>query len=73
MVDLGERRHGALAAAAAGALLDGDRRGNPEDRIHVRARCRLYELPCIRVERLEVTALPFAEKNVEGERPLARA
>ena len=73
MIDLGERRHGALAATAAGALLDGDGRRDAEDRVHVGARRRLHELPRIGVERLEVTALSLAEKDVEGECRLAGA
>src|SRR5438034_613642 len=35
MIDLGERRDGALASPAAGALLDRDRGRDSEDRVHV--------------------------------------
>ena len=73
VIDLGERRHRALAAAAAGALLDGDRRRDAEDRIHVRARGRLHELARVGVEGFEVAALALVEEDVEGERGLARA
>ena len=73
VVDLGQRRDGALAAAAAGALLDRDRRRNAEDRIDVGTRSRLHELPRVRVQRFQVAALPFAEHDVERERRLARA
>ena len=73
MVDLGECCDGALAAAAAGALLDGNRRRDAEDRIDVGARGRLHELPCVGVQGLEVAPLALVEEDVEGERRLARA
>ena len=73
MIDLGERRHGALAAAAAGALLDGDRRRNAEDRVHVGTRGGLDELPRIGVQRLQVAALSLGEQDVEGQGALAAA
>src|SRR5579864_2893396 len=73
MIDLGERRHVALAAPATGALLDGDGGRNAEDRIDVGTRGRLHELPGIGVQRLEVTTLALVEEDVEGERRLARA
>ena len=73
VIDLGEGRHGALAAAAAGALLDGDRGRDAEDRVHVGARRRLHELARVGVERFQVAALALVEENVEGKRRLARA
>src|SRR5207244_11457467 len=73
VIGLGERRHGALAAAAAGALLDGHRRRDAEDRVHVGTRGRLHELAGIGVQRLEITPLALVEENVEGEGRLARA
>ena len=73
MVDLGERRHRALAPAAAGALLDRHRRRNAEDRVHVRPRGRLHELPRVGVQRFQIAALAFGEQDVEGERALAAA
>ena len=73
MVDLGDRGHRALAAAAAGALLDGHRRRDAEDRVHVGPRGRLHELPRVGVQRLEVAALALGEQDVEGERALAAA
>ena len=68
VVDLGERRDRALAAAAAGALLDRHRRRNAEDRVDVGPRRRLHELARIGVERLEIAALAFVEQDVERER-----
>ncbi len=50
VMDLGQRRDRALAAAAAGALLDGDRRRNAEYRVHVGPGGGLHELPRIGVE-----------------------
>src|SRR5205085_8187410 len=62
-----------LPSAAARALLDRYRRWQSEDRIDVRTRRGLYERTCVRVQRLEVAALAFVEKNVERERALAAA
>jgi len=73
MVDLCEGRHGALATAPAGALSDGHRRRDAEDRIHVGPGGGLDELAGIGVEGLQVASLPFGEQDVEGDRALARA
>ena len=73
VMDLGQRADRALAAAAAGALLDRDRRRDAEDRIDVGPRRGLHELPRVRVQRLEVATLAFGEQDVEGERRLAGA
>ncbi len=73
VVDLRQRPDGALAAAAAGALLDRDRGRDAEDRIDVGTGRRLHELPRVGVERLEVPALPLGEHDVEGQRRLAGA
>ena len=66
MVDLGQRRHRALAAAAAGALLDRHRRRDAVDRVHVGPRRGLHELARIGVQRLEIAALAFVEQDVEA-------
>ena len=73
VIDLRQRRDRALAAAAAGALLDRNCRRDAEDRIHVGTRRGLHELARISIERFEVAALPLAEHDVERERRLARA
>ena len=73
MVDLGERRHRALASAAAGALLDGDGGRYAEDRIDVGAGSGLDELPGIGIEGLEIAALSFGKQDVECQRALAAA
>ena len=72
-VDLGERGHGALPAAPAGALLDGHRRRHAVDAVHVGPAGRLHELPRVGVQRFEVPALSFGEEDVEGDRALAAA
>src|SRR5690606_32690227 len=71
VVDLGERRHRALAAAATRALLDRHRRRDAEDAVDVGARRRLHELARIGIQRFEVAALAFSEHHVEGEGGLA--
>src|SRR5579862_21955 len=71
MVDLGQRRDGALAAATAGALLDRHGGWNAEDRIDIGTRSRLHELPGVGIEGFEIAALAFVEEDVEGERRLA--
>ena len=73
VIDLGERGHRALAAAAAGALLDGHRGRDAVDRIHVRARRGLHELARVGVQRFEIAALAFVEDDVERQRGFARA
>ena len=73
MVDLGERGHRALAAAAAGPLFDRHGRRDAEDGVHVGARCGLHELAGIGVERLEIAPLPFGEQDIECQAALAAA
>ena len=73
MVDLGERRHGALAPAATGALLDRDGRRDAADRVDLRPRSRLHELPRVGVQGLEVAPLALVEQDVEGERRFTRS
>src|SRR5882724_8518678 len=73
VVDLGQRGDRALSPAATRALLDGHGRRDSKDGIHIRPRGRLYELPCVGIQRLEVAALPFVEEDVEGKCRLTRA
>ena len=68
VIDLRERRYRALASAAAGALFDGNGWRDAKDGIHVGARRRLHELPCIGVQRFEVAPLALVEQDVESER-----
>ena len=73
VIDLGQRRDGALAAAAARALLDRDGRRNAVYGVDVGAAGGLDELARVRVQRLEVAALAFGEQDVERDRALAAA
>jgi hypothetical protein len=50
VVDLGEGADSDLVAATAGALFDGDRGRDAEDRIHVGTRGRLHELTRVGIE-----------------------
>ncbi len=69
--DLGRGRDRALAPAARQPLLDRDGRRNAVHRIDFRAAGRLHDRARIRIQRFEVTALPFMEQDVERERRLA--
>ena len=73
VIELGERRDRALAAAAARALLDRDRRRNAVDRVDVGAARGLDELTRIGVQRLEISALALGEQDVERDGTLAAA
>src|SRR3546814_14769802 len=72
-MNLRHRGDGGLAAAAAGALLDGDRGRYPIDCIHIGLAGRLDDGARIGVQRLQVAALALVEKNVEGQCGFARA
>src|SRR5439155_10473319 len=71
-IKLGDRRDGALAAAARIALLDADGRGYAGDEVHVRPGHLLDELPRVGVHRIEETALAFCKEQVERECAFAR-
>src|SRR5271167_2138128 len=73
MINLGKSRNGALAAAAAGSLFDGDRRRYAEYGVDVRPRRRLHELPRVSVQRLKVAPLAFGKQNIESQSALAAA
>ncbi len=73
MIDLGQRRDGALAAAAARALLDRHGRRNAVHGVDVSAPRRLDELARIGIQRLEVPPLPLRKQNVERHRALPAA
>ncbi len=72
-VDLRERGHGALPAAAAGALLDGHGGRNAVHPVHVGPARGLHELPRVRVEGFQVPALALGKEDVEGDGALAAA
>jgi hypothetical protein len=73
MMNLGERADGTFSAAAAGTLLDGNRRRDAVNGIHIRARCDLHKLARVSIERFEVAALPFTKDDVERQRGFAAA
>ena len=72
VIDLRDRGHRALAAAAGIALFDADRRGNAGDEVHVRPGHLLDKLPRVSVHRIEEAALALGKNQVEGQRALAR-
>ena len=73
VVDLGDRGHGRLAAAAGNALLDGDGRRQPGDAVDVRALHLLDELPGVGGHAVEEPPLALGEQDVEGEGGFAGA
>ena len=73
VIDLRERGHRALASAAAGALLDGDRGRDAENGVDVGLGCGLHELARIGVERFKIAPLAFCKNDVEGQGRFARA
>src|SRR5450759_5828987 len=72
MIDLGERRDGALSAAAARALFDRNGRRNAVDRIYVGPRGGLHELTRVGVQGFKIAALTLFEDDVKRERRFAR-
>src|SRR5262249_52297710 len=54
-------------------LFDGDRRWDPADVVYARLIHAVEELPHVRAERLDVTALPFSVNRLEGETRFAAA
>ena len=73
VVDLGDRAHGRARVPRRGLLLDGDRRREPVDRLHVGLLHQLQELPRIGREALDVAPLALGVDRVEGEGGFARA
>ena len=73
VVDLGDRAHGGARVARRGLLLDGDRRRQPVDRLHVGLLHQLQELPRIGREALDIAPLALGVDRIERERGLAGA
>ncbi|OIQ63633.1 hypothetical protein GALL_548260 [mine drainage metagenome] len=73
VVGLGQRADGALAPAAAGALLDRHRGRNADDGFHVGPCRRLDELPCVGVDRFQIAPLALGEQHVERQGRFAGA
>ena len=73
VVNLGDGAHRRSRTAAGSLLLDGNRRAQPLDRIHVGALDLIQKLPRVGRERLHVAALALGIDGIEGERAFARA
>ena len=72
VVDLGDRADGRPRVAAGGLLVDGHRRGQAVDEVHVRLVHLAEELPGVRGQRLDVPPLALGEDRVERQARLAR-
>ena len=73
VVQLGHRADRAARRAHRIRLVDRDRRWHAFDAVHGRPVHAIEELPRVRREGLDVTALPLGVQRVEHERALARA
>ena len=73
VVDLGDRADGGPRVARGRLLVDGDRRREALDAVHVRLVHLAEELARVGREALDVAALALGVDGVEGERRLARA
>ncbi len=73
VVDFGDRRDDRARIARGRVLLDGDRRRETLDLLHVRLAQTVQELPRVGGKRLDVAPLALCVKRVEGERGLATA
>jgi len=67
VVDLGDGADGGARIVRGGLLLDGDRRGQPFDGVHVGLFHHREELPGVGGERLHIAALPLCVERVEGQ------
>src|SRR5436190_6405384 len=73
MISFGHGRDGALAAAAAGALLNRNGRWDPRDQVNVWTGHLLDELARVGVHRVEEASLPLGEEQIKREGAFARA
>ena len=73
VVDLGDRGHGGFSAAPRDALLDGHRRRETGDVVHIGLLHLLDELAGVGGHAVEEAALSLGKEDVEGERRLARS
>ncbi len=72
VVDLRDCAHRRARAARGRLLLDGDRRREAIDGVHIRPLHLVQKLPRVGRERLYITPLSLGVDGVEGERGLAR-
>ena len=68
IVDFGDGAHRGARVMAGGLLLDGDRRAQPLDMVHIGLLHHRQELPGIGGQRFHVTALAFGVQGVERQR-----
>ena len=73
VLNLRNRAHRGARVMAGGFLIDRDRRREPLDRIHIGLVHLPEELPGVRRQALDVTALTLGKNRVERERTLAAA
>ena len=71
IVDFGDRADGRARVVAGGFLLDGDRRRQAFDQIHIGLFHQLQKLARIGGERFDVAPLTFGIKRIESERGFA--
>ncbi len=72
VVDLGHRSHRRAWVARSGLLLDGDRRRQSFNGVHIRFLHLVEKLACVGRQRFHITPLAFGKERVEGKRRLAR-
>ncbi len=73
VVDLGDRPHSGAGVVAAPLLVDGDRRGESLDEVHLGLVHLAEELASVRGEGFHITALALGVDRIEGQGRLARA
>ena len=73
VVDLGDGAHRGARVVAGGLLLDGDRRREAFDEVHVGLFHELQELPRVGRQGFHIAPLALGVKGVEGQRGLAGA
>src|SRR6266516_1918489 len=73
VVQLGHRADRRAGRAHGVGLVDGDRRGDPLDRIDLGLVHAIQELARVRAEGLDVAPLPFGVERVENERGFPRS
>lgn len=72
VIDLGDGAHGGARVTAGRLLIDGHRRGQTFDEVHIRFVHLAQELSGIGRQALHVAPLPLGKDGVEGETRLAR-
>ena len=73
VVDLGHRADRRARVLAGGLLLDGNRRGQTADMVHIRLFHHVEELTRIGGQRFHIAPLPFGIDGIKGQAGLARA